>query len=75
MILIGNPCVRCCCYCCAQVWNRTDEPLNPSKGRDEFTARLFPFWILVSEFAFKDLEGKEGYERPQSYLLRSHVGR
>uniref|UniRef100_K3X146 EF-hand domain-containing protein n=1 Tax=Globisporangium ultimum (strain ATCC 200006 / CBS 805.95 / DAOM BR144) TaxID=431595 RepID=K3X146_GLOUD len=43
-----------------RVWNRTDVPLNPSKARDEYTGRLFPFWILVSEFEFKDLEGKEG---------------
>ncbi|TYZ63340.1 hypothetical protein PybrP1_012879 [[Pythium] brassicae (nom. inval.)] len=43
-----------------RVWNRTDTPLNPSKSRDEYASRLFPFWILVSEFPFKDLEGKEG---------------
>lgn len=44
-----------------RVWNRTDVPHNPSKRRDEYTSRLFPFWILISEFPFKDLKGKEGY--------------
>lgn len=43
-----------------RLWNRTDEPLNPSKSRSEYSSRLYPCWILVSEFAFKDLEGKEG---------------
>ncbi|POM63924.1 Regulator of chromosome condensation (RCC1) [Phytophthora palmivora] len=43
-----------------RLWNRTDEPLNPSKNRSEYSNRLFPCWIFVSEFAFKDLEGKEG---------------
>ncbi|KAL3662934.1 hypothetical protein V7S43_011880 [Phytophthora oleae] len=42
------------------LWNRTDEPLNPSKSRSEYSSRLFPCWIFVSEFPFKDLEGKEG---------------
>ncbi|KAL4115288.1 hypothetical protein PRIC2_013453 [Phytophthora ramorum] len=43
-----------------RLWNRTDEPLNPSKSRSEYSGRLFPCWIFVSEFAFKDVEGKEG---------------
>ncbi|ETI47352.1 hypothetical protein, variant 1 [Phytophthora nicotianae P1569] len=43
-----------------RLWNRTDEPLNPSKSRSEYSGRLFPCWVFVSEFAFKDLEGKEG---------------
>ncbi|KAG7398420.1 hypothetical protein PHYBOEH_011122 [Phytophthora boehmeriae] len=43
-----------------RLWNRTDEPLDPSKRRSEYSSRLYPCWILVSEFAFKDLEGKEG---------------
>ncbi|KAE8894166.1 hypothetical protein PF003_g21870 [Phytophthora fragariae] len=43
-----------------RLWNRTDEPLNPSKSRAEYSSRLFPCWIFVSEFPFKDLEGKEG---------------
>lgn len=43
-----------------KLWNRTDEPLNPSKSRAEYSSRLFPCWIFVSEFPFKDLEGKEG---------------
>ncbi|KAG4064615.1 hypothetical protein PC123_g598 [Phytophthora cactorum] len=43
-----------------RLWNRTDEPLNPSRSRSEYSSRLFPCWIFVSEFAFKDLEGNEG---------------
>ncbi|KAG6584767.1 Regulator of chromosome condensation (RCC1) [Phytophthora cinnamomi] len=43
-----------------RLWNRTDEPLNPSKRREEYSSRLFPCWIFVSEFPFKELEGKEG---------------
>ncbi|KAG7390019.1 hypothetical protein PHYPSEUDO_008981 [Phytophthora pseudosyringae] len=43
-----------------RLWNRTDEPLNPSKSRFEYSSRLFPCWVIVSEFAFKDLDGKEG---------------
>ncbi|KAG2523476.1 hypothetical protein BBI17_003700 [Phytophthora kernoviae] len=43
-----------------RLWNRTDEPLDPLKSRSEYSGRLYPCWILVSEFAFKNLEGKEG---------------
>ncbi|KAF4140172.1 Regulator of chromosome condensation (RCC1) repeat [Phytophthora infestans] len=43
-----------------RLWNRTDEPLNPSKNRSEYSNRLFPCWIFVSEFAFQDLDGNEG---------------
>ncbi|KAJ0407324.1 hypothetical protein P43SY_004752 [Pythium insidiosum] len=43
-----------------RVWNRTDAPANPSKPRDEYTSRLVPFWVFVSEFPFKDLPGREG---------------
>ncbi|RQM10295.1 hypothetical protein B5M09_000111 [Aphanomyces astaci] len=40
-----------------QVWNRTDQPVDTSRRRDEFTSRLFPFWILVSEVPFDDSVG------------------
>ncbi|RHY07574.1 hypothetical protein DYB36_000003 [Aphanomyces astaci] len=40
-----------------QVWNRTDQPVDTSRQRDEFTSRLFPFWILVSEVPFDDSVG------------------
>ncbi|OQR99686.1 regulator of chromosome condensation (RCC1) [Achlya hypogyna] len=42
-----------------QVWNRIDEPIDISHPRDEFTRRLFPFWILVSEVPFLEGSGKE----------------
>ncbi|EQC26992.1 hypothetical protein, variant [Saprolegnia diclina VS20] len=42
-----------------QVWNRTDEPIDISHPRDEYTRRLFPFWILVSEVPLPDGSGKE----------------
>ncbi|ETV87748.1 hypothetical protein H257_01218 [Aphanomyces astaci] len=40
-----------------KVWNRTDQPVDTSRRRDEFTSRLFPFWILVSEVPFDDSVG------------------
>lgn len=43
-----------------RLWNRTDEPLDLSKNRSEYSRRLFPCWIFVSESAFIDLDGKEG---------------
>ncbi|KAL8019641.1 putative serine/threonine-protein phosphatase with EF-hands [Plasmopara halstedii] len=43
-----------------RLWNRTDEPSNPSKKESEYSGRLFPCWIFVSEVAFKKLDGKEG---------------
>ncbi|RLN99578.1 hypothetical protein DYB28_000123 [Aphanomyces astaci] len=48
-----------------QVWNRTDQPVDTSRRRDEFTSRLFPFWILVSEVPFDDSVGSARYIRIQ----------
>ncbi|KAF0696246.1 Aste57867_12944 [Aphanomyces stellatus] len=42
-----------------KVWNRVDQPVDTSRRRDEFTSRLFPFWILVSELPFPDLTGRD----------------
>ncbi|KDO31373.1 hypothetical protein SPRG_03990 [Saprolegnia parasitica CBS 223.65] len=52
---LGQPCV----ISRIQVWNRTDEPIDISHPRDEYTRRLFPFWILVSEMPLPDGSGKE----------------
>ncbi|ETW10154.1 hypothetical protein H310_00524 [Aphanomyces invadans] len=41
-----------------KVWNRTDQPVDTSRRRDEFTRRLFPFWIMVSEVPFDDTMGR-----------------
>ena len=33
-----------------KMWNRTDEPYDQGQPRDFFSRRLFPFWIIISEW-------------------------
>ncbi|KUF84824.1 E3 ubiquitin-protein ligase HERC6 [Phytophthora nicotianae] len=35
-----------------RLWNRTDEPLNPSKSRSEYSGRLFPCWVFLQNKNF-----------------------
>lgn len=35
-----------------QVWNREDSSLDPSYPADYYTARLYPFWVFISQTPF-----------------------
>ncbi len=35
-----------------KLWNTLDDPKNPANTRDEFTSRLFPCWVMISQKAF-----------------------
>ncbi|CAM9176283.1 unnamed protein product [Pylaiella littoralis] len=37
-----------------KVWNRCDEPTDPSMERNFYAKRLFPCWVMVSQEPFKD---------------------
>lgn len=44
------------------VWNRTDVPEDDSSHpRDEYTGRLFPFWIFISQTEFSDAVGGKSF--------------
>ena len=43
------------------VWNRTDKPEDETRPRDEYTSRLFPFWVFVSQTEFSDLVGGKSF--------------
>lgn len=45
------------------VWNRTDEPPDDTRPRDEFTGRLFPFWIFVSQTEYEDTVGGTSFAK------------
>lgn len=43
------------------VWNRSDKPADESRAADEYTGRLFPFWIFVSQTEFSDAVGGKSF--------------
>ena len=46
-----------------RLWNRTDESDDGALQDDFFTSRLFPCFIMISQFPFPNgLEGKEGLD-------------
>mmetsp|Transcript_39003 Transcript_39003/g.70250 ORF Transcript_39003/g.70250 Transcript_39003/m.70250 type:complete len:1144 (+) Transcript_39003:1488-4919(+) len=45
-----------------RLWNRTDEPDDCALHIDMFSKRLFPCFIMISQFPFPNLEGKEGLD-------------
>lgn len=60
----GKLCVCVCERFCAatwlsrpfvkQIWNRCDEPTDPSMERNFYAKRLFPCWVMASQEQFKD---------------------
>jgi alpha-tubulin suppressor-like RCC1 family protein/Ca2+-binding EF-hand superfamily protein len=48
-----------------KIWNRDDEPYDPSMERNTYTKRIAPCWIMCSHVPFGDLVGGESLgERP-----------
>ncbi|KAL7554918.1 hypothetical protein ACHAWF_018473 [Thalassiosira exigua] len=47
-----------------RLWNRTDEPDDCALHDDMFSKRLFPCYVMISQFPFpnEDLEGKESLD-------------
>ncbi|CAB1098782.1 unnamed protein product [Ectocarpus sp. CCAP 1310/34] len=43
-----------CPYLCTKIWNRCDEPKDPSMERNFYAKRLFPCWVMASQEPFKD---------------------
>lgn len=43
-----------CLYLCTKIWNRCDEPKDPSMERNFYAKRLFPCWVMASQEPFKD---------------------
>jgi len=43
------------------IWNRTDAPEDETRPRDEYTARLFPFWAFISQTEYSDLVGGKSF--------------
>ncbi|CAN0273071.1 unnamed protein product [Ectocarpus sp. 12 AP-2014] len=37
-----------------KIWNRCDEPKDPSMERNFYAKRLFPCWVMASQEPFKD---------------------
>ncbi len=46
-----------------KLYNTLDDPKNPANTRDEFTSRLFPCWIMISQEAFPLSTGKGDLNR------------
>jgi hypothetical protein len=45
------------------VWNRQDSPPDANRAKDEFTSRLFPFWIMLGQTEFNDQVGGKSFHR------------
>ena len=43
------------------VWNRTDKPPDETRASDEYTKRLFPFWMFVSQLEYSDAVGGKSF--------------
>ncbi|CAM9777928.1 unnamed protein product, partial [Discosporangium mesarthrocarpum] len=57
-----------------KVWNRCDEPSDPSLERDLFSKRLFPSWILASQKPFPDdVGGAALVQAINSAVARAHL--
>ena len=51
-----------CVIDCVKVWNREDAPSDPRMDADEFTKRLFPMWVMVSQVPFPAKAGVKSLE-------------
>ena len=40
-----------------RIWNRTDAPHDKSMPQNQFTCRLFPFWVMISTDPFQNFTG------------------
>lgn len=62
-----------------RLWNRADEANDMSMAADVFTKRLFPCWIIISQFPFpSNTEGKESLDsclKNSVASIRMHINK
>ena len=59
-----------------RVWNRTDEPPDPTMARDKYSSRLVPAWIMASQKPYSDdVGGNELINALGQSVARMHLTR